>query len=81
MVISRVLSVGYTSGYPQQTPKERYDMIIKYRDIARENLLKAQKVLEYAECKAKYYEDIINGLTYDNSNSSTWKKSELDCRK
>lgn len=64
----------------ETTIKERYEMIVKYRDIAKENLLKAQKVLDYAECKVKHYEDIINGITYDNSNPSTWQKSELDCR-
>ncbi len=62
------------------TLKERYEMIVKYRNLARENLLNAQKVLDYAEHKVKHYEDIINGLTYDNSNPSNWQKSELDCK-
>lgn len=61
------------------TLKERYEMIVKYRDLARENLINAQKVLDYAEHKVKHYEDIISGKTYDNSNPSTWTKSEADC--
>ena len=61
------------------TLKERYEMIVKYRDLARENLINAQKVLDYAEHKVKHYEDIISGKTYDNSNPSTWTKSEAAC--
>ena len=65
----------------ESTLNERYKMIVKYRDLAKENLTNAQKVLDYAEHKVKHYEDIIKGKTYDNSNPSTWTKSELDCRK
>lgn len=61
------------------TLKERYEMIVKYRNLARENLINAQKVLDYAEHKVKHYEDIISGKTYDNSNPSTWTNSEADC--
>lgn len=62
------------------TLKERYGMVKKYRDLAKENLLNAQKVLDYAEHKVEHYENILQGKTFDNSNPSTWTKSELNCK-
>ncbi len=62
------------------TLQERYEMVKKCRDLAKENLLNAQKVLDYAEHKVEHYKDIIQGKTYDNSNPSTWTKSELSCK-
>ena len=62
------------------TLEERYKMIEKYKDLAKENLLKAQKVLDYAEHKFLHYKKIINGEISDNSNPSTWTKSELTCK-
>lgn len=61
------------------TLQERYEMIVKCRDLAKSNLLKAQKVLDYAEHKVEHYKNIIDGNAYDNSNPSTWTKSELTC--
>lgn len=62
------------------TLKERYEMVKKCRDLAKENLLNAQKVLDYAEHKVEHYENILQGKTLDNSNPSTWTKSELNCK-
>ncbi|MCD8024618.1 MAG: MerR family transcriptional regulator [Candidatus Gastranaerophilales bacterium] len=64
----------------KSTLQERYEMIVKYRNLAKEKYLNAKKVLDYAEHKVKHYEDIILGKTYDNSNPTNWNKSELDCK-
>jgi hypothetical protein len=55
-------------------------MIVKYRNKAKEQVKNAKKMLDYAEHKVKHYEDIISGRTYDNSNPSSWNKSELKCK-
>lgn len=63
------------------TLEKRYKMIVKYRNLAEMNYKNAKKMFDYAQHKVKHYKDIINGKTKDNSNPSTWTKSELTCKK
>ena len=62
------------------TLEERYKMIVEYRNKAKKQVENAQKMLNYAEHKVEHYENILSGKTYDNSNPSTWTKSELTCK-
>ena len=62
------------------TLEERYKMIVECRNKAKKQVKNAQKMLNYAEHKVEHYENILSGKTYDNSNPSTWTKSELNCK-
>lgn len=62
------------------TLQERYEMIVGCRNKAKKQVENAQKMLNYAEHKVEHYENILSGKTYDNSNPSTWTKSELKCK-
>ena len=62
------------------TLEERYKMIVECRNKAKKQVENAQKVLDYAEHKVEHYKNILSGKTYDNSNPSTWTKSELTCK-
>jgi len=46
----------------------RYEIILKYRDIAREQLKEAKKRLDFMEKKTKRYRKAINQDIYDDKN-------------
>ena len=50
------------------TIHERFDIILKQREIAEKQLEEAKERLIYLENKVKHYEDIINGDLTDNTN-------------
>lgn len=50
------------------TIHERFDIILKQREIAKKQLEEAKERLIYLENKVKHYEDIINGDLLDNTN-------------
>ncbi|WP_294468365.1 MerR family transcriptional regulator [uncultured Anaerofustis sp.] len=50
------------------TVEERFDIILKQKEIAERQLEEAKDRLIYLENKVKHYEDIMNGDIPDNTN-------------
>ena len=62
------------------TIQERYGMIEKCRDLAKENLEKAQKVLAFSEYKLEYYKNIMDGNEINNEKLSGLMKAKMLCK-
>ncbi|GER66834.1 MerR family transcriptional regulator [Weizmannia acidilactici] len=58
------------------TIEERYEIILKQKEIALQRLEEAKRTAEYMEEKAKHYLDIINHVIPDDTNPGKWKKME-----
>jgi len=58
------------------TIEERYEIILKQKEIALQRLEEAKRTAEYMEEKAKHYLDIINHVIPDDTNPGKWKKKE-----
>lgn len=50
------------------TIHQRYEIILKQKEIAKKQLEEAIKMVEYMEEKSNHYLDIINGSTPDDTN-------------
>ncbi|MEY8738436.1 MerR family transcriptional regulator [Bacillales bacterium AN1005] len=50
------------------TIHQRYEIILKQKEIAKKQLEEAIKIVEYMEEKSNHYLDIINGSTPDDTN-------------
>lgn len=55
------------------TLPERYEIIIRQKDIALEQLKEAEQRAAYMEEKAKHYLDIMNGAIPDDMNPKEWE--------
>ncbi|GER70087.1 MerR family transcriptional regulator [Weizmannia acidilactici] len=58
------------------TIEERYEIILKQKEIALQRLEEAKRTAEYMEEKAKHYLDIINHVIPDDTNPGKWEKME-----
>jgi DNA-binding transcriptional MerR regulator len=54
------------------TIHERYEIILKQKEIAKQQLEEAKKTVKYMEEKSVHYLDIINGITLDDTNPGEW---------
>jgi DNA-binding transcriptional MerR regulator len=52
---------------------ERYEIILKQKEIAQAQLEEAKKTVKYMEEKANHYLDIMNGLSPDDTNPGEWE--------
>lgn len=59
------------------TIQQRYDIIMKQKAIALEQLEEAKQTAKYMEKKANHYLDIINHLTPDDTNPGKWNKNNM----
>lgn len=57
----------------RSTIQERYEIIMKQKAIALEQLEEAKQRAKYMEEKAKHYLDIINGVVLDDTNPKEWE--------
>lgn len=55
------------------TIHERYQIILKQKEIAKAQLEEAKRTVKYMDEKANHYLDIINGLLPDDTNPSEWE--------
>ena len=55
------------------TIKERYEIILKQKEIAQAQLEEAKRTEKYMEEKANHYLDIINGVIPDDTNPGEWE--------
>ncbi|KAB2331721.1 MerR family transcriptional regulator [Bacillus mesophilum] len=55
------------------TIQERYEIILKQKEIAQVQLEEAKRTVKYMEEKASHYFDIINGLMPDDTNPGDWE--------
>jgi DNA-binding transcriptional MerR regulator len=55
------------------TIEERYEIIMKQKEIAQTQLEDAKRTVKYMEEKANHYIDIINGLSPDDTNPGDWE--------
>ncbi|MDL5039621.1 MerR family transcriptional regulator [Heyndrickxia coagulans] len=58
------------------TIEERYEIILKQKEIALQRLEEAKRTAEYMEEKARHYLDIINHVIPDDTNPGKWEKME-----
>ncbi len=54
------------------TIHERYEIILKQKEIAQAQLEEAKRTVKYMDEKANHYLDIINGLSPDDTNPGEW---------
>ncbi|MEK4058211.1 MULTISPECIES: MerR family transcriptional regulator [Paenibacillus] len=59
------------------TIQERYQIIVKYKAAAMEQLEEAKRRAKYMEDKANHYHDIIKHLIPDDTNPGKWKTVAL----
>jgi DNA-binding transcriptional MerR regulator len=57
----------------RSTIQERYEIIMKQKAIALEQLEEAKQRAKYMEEKANHYLDIINGVASDDTNPKEWE--------
>jgi DNA-binding transcriptional MerR regulator len=55
------------------TIQERYEIILKQKEIAQVQLEEAKRTVKYMEEKASHYLDIINGVMPDDTNPGDWE--------
>ncbi|MBU8753489.1 hypothetical protein [Priestia megaterium] len=55
------------------TIRERYEIILKQKEIAQAQLEEAKKTVKYMEEKVNPYLDIMNGLSPDDTNPGEWE--------
>lgn len=55
------------------TIQERYEIILKQKEIAQVQLDEAKRTVKYMEEKASHYLDIINGVMPDDTNPGDWE--------
>lgn len=55
------------------TIRERYEIILKQKEIARAQLEEAKRTEKYMEEKANHYLEIINGVIPDDTNPGDWE--------
>lgn len=58
------------------TIDERYEIILKQKDLVFAQLEEAKIMAEYITRKEKHYRDIINKLIPDNTNPSQWSSPD-----
>ncbi len=56
----------------EDTLKARYAIILRSREQAYKCLEEAKATVEYMEHKVRHYEDILAGLTPDDTNPAKW---------
>ena len=56
-----------------RTIQERYEIILKQKEIAQAQLEEAKRTVKYMEEKATHYLEIINGLIPDDTNPGDWE--------
>ena len=54
----------------------RYNIILKQRQEAQRHLEEAQATVDYIDKKARHYEEILAGLTSDDTNPSKWTSAQ-----
>jgi DNA-binding transcriptional MerR regulator len=59
------------------TIQERYEIILKQKEIAQTQLEQAKIRAKYMEDKAKHYLDIINHVIPDDTNPGKWEKNKM----
>jgi DNA-binding transcriptional MerR regulator len=57
----------------RSTIQERYEIIMKQKAIALEQLKEAKQRAKYMEEKVNHYLDIINGVVSDDTNPKEWE--------
>lgn len=50
------------------TLKERYEFMLKQRDLAHQQLKEVQELVRYMDYKVAHYEDVITGKSIDDTN-------------
>lgn len=55
------------------TIQERFEIIMKQREIAQAQLEEAKRTVKYMEEKLVHYQDIINGVIPDDTNPGDWE--------
>ncbi|MFB3164697.1 MerR family transcriptional regulator [Neobacillus sp. 179-J 1A1 HS] len=55
------------------TIQERYEIILKQKEIAQAQLEEAKRTVKYMEEKANHYLEIINGVIPDDTNPGDWE--------
>jgi DNA-binding transcriptional MerR regulator len=56
------------------TIQERYEIILKQKEIAQKQLEEAKRTVKYMEEKANHYEEVIKGAIPDDTNPGKWIK-------
>ncbi|MGG7057814.1 MerR family transcriptional regulator [Clostridium nigeriense] len=57
------------------TVPERYEIILKQKEIAETQLEEAEKRVKYMKQKIKHYSDIVNNKIPDDTNPGQWDKN------
>lgn len=60
------------------TLEERYQIMLKQRNIAEERLREAKEVYEYISKKTQHYKDIIDKRIPDDTNPNTRRLSDIN---
>lgn len=60
------------------TLQERYEIILKQKELVLAQLEEIKSMAEYITNKEKRYRDIINGLIQDDTNPAYWQKDKKD---
>lgn len=55
------------------TIQERYEIILKQKEIAQAQLEEAKRTVKYMEEKANHYLEIVNGVIPDDTNPGDWE--------
>ncbi len=55
------------------TIQERYEIIMKQKEIAQAQLEESKRTVKYMEEKLDHYQDIINGVIPDDTNPGDWE--------
>lgn len=58
------------------TIQERFEIILKQKEIAKIQFEEAKKTVEYMEEKASHYLDIMNGVITDDTNPGEWESKQ-----
>lgn len=59
------------------TIQERYEIILKQKEVAQAQLEQAKIRAKYMEDKLKHYLDIINQVIPDDTNPGKWEKNKM----
>ncbi|MBS4196484.1 MerR family transcriptional regulator [Lederbergia citri] len=59
------------------TIQERYEIILKQKEIAETQFEEAKRTVKYMEDKATHYLDIINQVIPDDTNPANWQKDKM----
>ncbi|ULT54510.1 MerR family transcriptional regulator [Neobacillus drentensis] len=59
------------------TIQERYEIILKQKEIAQAQLEEAKRTVKYMEEKSSHYLDIINKVIPDDTNPGKWQENKM----